>query len=101
MTTSAAKSQRTKPHDQTPQRRRIHLPVKDSHGRVTGYRGYVWCTRPGGERYRKNVKGKTYQATQRAWFKLRDEASRGPISSDAPKLGLTFGKPGSRVAVKA
>jgi hypothetical protein len=22
-------------------------PVKDSHGRVTGYRGYVWCTKPG------------------------------------------------------
>ena len=87
MTTSAAKSQRTKPHDQTPQRRRINYPVKDSHGRVTGYRGYVWCTKPGGERYRKYVKGQTYEATQRAWFKLRDEASRGPVSSDVPKLG--------------
>ena len=62
-------------------------PVKDSHGRVTGYRGYVWCTKPGGERYRKYVKGQTYEATQRAWFKLRDEASRGPVSSDVPKLG--------------
>ena len=38
-------------------------PVKDSHGRVTGYRGYVWCTKPGGERYRKYVKGQTYEAT--------------------------------------
>jgi len=61
--------------------------VKDSHGRVTGYRGYVWCTKPGGERYRKYVKGQTYEATQRAWFKLRDEASHGPVSSDVPKLG--------------
>ena len=62
-------------------------PVKDSHGRVTGYRGYVWCTKPDGERYRKYVKGKTYEATQRAWFKLRDEASHGPVSSDVPELG--------------
>ena len=29
-------------------------PVKD------GYRGYVWCTNPDGTRYRKYVKGKTY-----------------------------------------
>ncbi len=61
-------------------------PVKDSHGRVTGYRGYVWCFRPGGDRYRKYVKAKTYEAAQRAWFKLRDEAARGPVSSDVPKL---------------
>ena len=61
-------------------------PVKDSCGRVTGYRGYVWCTKPDGERYRKYVKGKTYEATRRAWFKLRDDASRGPVSSDVPKL---------------
>ncbi len=58
--------------------------VKDSHGRVTGYRGYVWCTKPGGERYRKYVKGQTYEATQRAWFKLRDEASRGPAAPTYP-----------------
>src|SRR6185312_6008552 len=55
-------------------------PVKD------GYRGYVWCTNPDGTRYRKYVKGKTYEAARRAWFKLRDEASRGPVSSDVPKL---------------
>ena len=61
-------------------------PVKDGRGRVIGYRAYVWCTKPEGERYRKYVKGKTYEATRRAWFKLRDEASRGPISSDVPKL---------------
>ena len=42
-------------------------PVKD------GYRGYVWCTNPAGERYRKYVKGKTYEETQAAWLKLRDE----------------------------
>ena len=28
-----------------------------------GYRGYVWCTNPAGTRYRKYVKGKTYEAT--------------------------------------
>jgi integrase len=61
-------------------------PVKDSHGHVTGYRGYVWCTKPSGERYRKYVKGKTYEAAQRSWFKLRDQAGRGPVTADVPKL---------------
>ena len=51
-----------------------------------GYRGYVWCTNPAGERYRKYVKGKTYEDTQRAWLKLRDEASHGPIASDVPTV---------------
>jgi integrase len=55
-------------------------PVED------GYRGYVWCTNPAGTRYRKYVKGKTYDDTQRAWLKLRDEASRGPVASDVPGL---------------
>jgi integrase len=55
-------------------------PVKN------GYRGYVWCTNPSGERYRKYVKGKTYEEAQAAWFKLRDQASRGPVSSDVPRL---------------
>jgi integrase len=51
-----------------------------------GYRAYVWCTSPAGKRYRKYVKGKTYEDTQRAWMKLRDEASRGPVASDVPSL---------------
>jgi integrase len=51
-----------------------------------GYRGYVWCTSPAGERYRKYVKGKTYEDAQRAWLKLRAEADRGPIASDVPTL---------------
>jgi integrase len=55
-------------------------PVKD------GYRGYVWCTRPDGTRYRRYVKGKTYQATQAAWLKLRDKANHGPVSSGVPTL---------------
>ena len=55
-------------------------PVKD------GYRGYVWCSSADGTRYRKYVKGKTYEATQQAWLKLRDRASRGPVSSDVQKL---------------
>ena len=52
-----------------------------------GYRGYVWCTNPAGERYRKYVKGKTYEETQAAWLKLREEASRGVVASDVPSLG--------------
>ena len=56
-------------------------PVKN------GYRGYVWCTNPAGERYRKYVKGKTYEETQAAWLKLREEASRGVVASDVPSLG--------------
>jgi integrase len=55
-------------------------PVQD------GYRGYVWCTRPDGTRYRKYVKAKTYDETQHAWLKLHDEARRGPVSSNVPKL---------------
>ena len=51
-----------------------------------GYRGYVWCTGPDGTRYRKYVKGKTYEAAQRAWLKLREEANRGPVASDVPTL---------------
>ncbi len=56
-------------------------PVKD------GYRGYVWCTNPAGERYRKYVKGKTHEEAQAAWLKLREEASRGVVASDVPSLG--------------
>jgi integrase len=55
-------------------------PVKN------GYRGYVWCTNPAGEKYRKYVKGKTYDETQAAWLKLRDQANRGPVASDVPRL---------------
>jgi hypothetical protein len=62
-------------------------PVKDRAGRITGYRGYVWCARPDGTRYRKYVKAKTYDAAQRAWFKLRDQANRGPVTADVPKAG--------------
>jgi integrase len=51
-----------------------------------GYRGYVWCTSPNGERYRKYVRGRSYDETQRAWLRLRDEATRGTIASDVPKL---------------
>ena len=51
-----------------------------------GYRGYVWCTGPDGERYRKYVSGKTFEEAQQAWFKLRDQSRRGPVSSDVPKL---------------
>jgi integrase len=51
-----------------------------------GYRGYVWCTNSAGERYRKYVKGKTYEETQAAWFKLRAKAEAGPVTSNLPKL---------------
>ena len=55
-------------------------PVKD------GYRGYVWCTNPAGTRYRKYVKGKTYEDTRAAWLKLRDAASRGPNAKGFRRL---------------
>jgi integrase len=51
-----------------------------------GWRGYVWCTRPDGSRYRKYVRGKTYGEARRNWVNLRDQASRGPVSSGIPKL---------------
>ena len=52
-----------------------------------GWRGYVWCTRPDGTRYRKYVRGKTYDEARQNWVNLRDQASRGPVSSGIPKLG--------------
>ena len=60
-------------------------PVKD------GYRGYIWCTRPDGTRYRKYVKGKSYEQTQAAWMKLREQASRGPVASDVPTVEKFLG----------
>jgi hypothetical protein len=51
-----------------------------------GWRGYVWCTRPDGTRYRKYVRGKTYEEVRQNWVNLRDQASRGPVSADVPKL---------------
>jgi integrase len=51
-----------------------------------GWRGYAWCTRPDGTRYRKYVRGKTYDEARQNWLNLRDQASRGPVSSDVPKL---------------
>jgi hypothetical protein len=55
-------------------------PVKD------GYRGYVWCTSPSGDRYRKYVKRKRFEDAQDEWLKLREQARRGPVASDVPKL---------------
>lgn len=52
-----------------------------------GWRGYVWCSRPDGTRYRKYVKRVTHDEARRALDKLRDDASRGPVGSDVPKLG--------------
>jgi integrase len=51
-----------------------------------GWRGYVWVTRPDGTRARKYVKGTTYEQTQAAWLKLRDQANRGPVGSNVPTL---------------
>ena len=51
-----------------------------------GWRGYIWCTRPDGTRYRKYVRGKTYEEARQNWVNLRDRASRGPVSTDVPKL---------------
>jgi integrase len=51
-----------------------------------GWRGYVWCTRPDGTLYRKYVRGTSYEEAQQNWLNLRDRATRGPVSSDLPKL---------------
>ena len=56
-----------------------------------GWRGYVWCTRPDGTRYRKYVRGKTYDEARQNWVNLRDQATRGPVSSDVPKLAEFLG----------
>src|SRR5690348_2761729 len=46
----------------------------------------MWCTRPNGTRYRKYVRGKTYEEARQNWVRLRDQASRGPVSSSVSKL---------------
>jgi integrase len=51
-----------------------------------GWRGYVWCNRPDGTRYRKYVRGTTYDEARQNWLILRDQASHSPVSSDVPKL---------------
>jgi integrase len=56
-----------------------------------GWRGYTWCTRPDGTRYRKYVRGTTYEEARQNWANLRDQAARGPVSSDVPKLADFLG----------
>jgi integrase len=51
-----------------------------------GWRGYVWCTRPDGTRYRKYRQRASYDETRKELDKLREEAARGPVASDVPKL---------------
>ena len=51
-----------------------------------GWRGYIWCNRPDGTRYRKYVRGKTDEEAQQNWLNLRDQANHGPVSSDVSKL---------------
>jgi len=56
-----------------------------------GWRGYVWCTRPDGTRYRKYVRGTTYEEARQNWLHLRGQANHGPVSSDVPKLAEFLG----------
>lgn len=56
-----------------------------------GWRGYVWCSRPDGTRYRKYVRGTTYDEARQNWLNLRDQANHGPVSSDVPKLAEFLG----------
>lgn len=51
-----------------------------------GWRGYVWCTRPDGTRYRKYVQRASRADARSALDKLREDASRGPVASGVPKL---------------
>ena len=51
-----------------------------------GWRGYVWCTRPDGTEYRKYRQRTTYEETRDSLRKLSEEAARGPVASDVPRL---------------
>jgi integrase len=56
-----------------------------------GWRGYVWCTRPDGTRYRKYRQRAKHDDARKALDELREEASRGPVVSNAPKLAEFLG----------
>jgi integrase len=52
-----------------------------------GWRGYIWCTRPDGIRYRKY--SRVYQKWEDAreeLDKFREEANRGPVATGVPKI---------------
>lgn len=51
-----------------------------------GWRGYVWCTRPDGTEYRKYRQRSSYEETRDVLRKLAEEAARGPVASDVPRL---------------
>ena len=56
-----------------------------------GWRGYIWCTRPDGTRYRKYVRGKTYEEPGRTGRTCETRRARGPVSSDVPRLAEFLG----------
>jgi hypothetical protein len=51
-----------------------------------GWRGYVWLESPDGLRYRKYVKGQSYEETRDAWLKLHSRAKAGPVATGVPAL---------------
>jgi integrase len=51
-----------------------------------GWRGYVWFTGTDGLRYRKYVKGKSYEETRDAWVKLHTRAKAGPVPASVPTV---------------
>ncbi|WP_037369349.1 site-specific integrase [Amycolatopsis orientalis] len=52
-----------------------------------GFCAYAWVTTPSGDRKRKYVYGKTREEVHNKWLKLQQEAKKGPVSTNVPKLG--------------
>ena len=57
-----------------------------------GWRGYIWCTRPDGTRYRKYVRGKTYEEARQNWVNLRTRQAAdrsAPTCPSSPNSSAT------------
>lgn len=52
-----------------------------------GFCAYAWVTTPSGDSKRKYVYGKTREEVHDKWLKLHQEAKKGPVATNVPKLG--------------
>ncbi len=53
----------------------------------TGFAAYAWVTKPNGQRQRKYVYGKTRDQVHEKWLTLQQQARRGPMATNVPRLG--------------
>ena len=51
-----------------------------------GFAAYVWVTKPNGQRQRKYVYGKTRDQVHEKWLTLQQQARRGPMATNVPRL---------------